>query len=530
VNADTTFTATFEPSTARRMAGTDAVGPNNSVAPPGRAEVYRTVADEPGTVTELSLYVSEDSEASALVLGLYADDGGRSTTLLGAGRIENPTPGAWNDVNVDIPGIEAGDAYWISLLNPTDSRGRLRWKDAGEGGGPEQQSASATLQQLPTTWAPGPLWTGGPASAYISGTAPPPVLGVAPSSLSFSGRAGAASPAPQRLSVTSASGSIAFSAADDVGWLAVTPASGAAPRELSVAVDTTGLAPGTHTATVRVETPGEPARLIPVTLSLTPPPATFGPPLESPPPAGPVGAWGFDERRGTTAHDASGSGNPGRLSGPVRTHGRFGGGLSFDGVDDWVTVADSRSLDLTTGMTLEAWVRPTALGRTWRTVLVKEQPGQLAYALYAGTGTRPSGHVFTTRDRGLRGPSALPRRRWSHLAVTWDGLIISAYVDGREVSSHALVGPARTSTRPLRIGGNAIWPEWFKGSIDEVRVYDRALSAAEIAADRVTSVNRGAKRPAAKQPRRRATPRLTPRGAHRGTRWLSGAGGAPRAG
>ncbi|HWM07987.1 MAG TPA: PQQ-dependent sugar dehydrogenase, partial [Solirubrobacteraceae bacterium] len=460
VNADTTLTATFEPSTARQMAGTDALGVNKSVVPPGKGEVYRTVAEEPGTVTEISLYVNADSEASALVLGLYADDDGNPSTLLGAGRVENPTPGAWSDVNVDIPGIEAGKAYWISLLNPSDSRGRLRWRDAGEGGGPEQQSASASLLQLPTTWETGLRYTGGPASAYISGTPPPPKLGVSPSSLSFEGRGAAAKP----LTVTSADGSpLSFTVSDDAGWLAVTPAAGAAPRDVSVAVDASALPAGTHRASVRVQAPGEPTRTVPVTLRLDAGPST-DPPLESPP-AGPVGAWGFDERRGSVARDVSGSGNSGRISGARRTRGRFGGGLAFDGRDDWVTVRDDRSLDLTSAMTLEAWVRPSALGRTWRSVIVKERPGSLAYALYAGTHTRPSGHVFTTRDRGLRGPSALPRRRWSHLAMTWDGLIVRAYVNGREVASHALIGPAKESGRPLRIGGNAIWPEWFKGVI-----------------------------------------------------------------
>ena len=126
----------------------------------------------------------------------------------------------------------------------------------------------------------------------------------------------------------------------------------------------------------------------------------------------------------------------------------------------------------------------------WRTVLLKEQPGQLAYALYAGTdtGSRPSAHVFTTGDLGLLGPSALPLSTWSHLAMTWDGLTVRVYVNGAQVSSSALAGTAMTSTSPLRIGGNGVWPEWFSGVIDEVRVYNRALSAAEIAADRDAAV------------------------------------------
>ena len=242
-----------------------------------------------------------------------------------------------------------------------------------------------------------------------------------------------------------------------------------------------------------------------------------------PPLIGPVGEWGFDERGGRQALDSSGAGNPGTLSGATRTRGRFGGGLCFDGRNDWVTVADARSLDLTTGMTLAAWVRPSARGG-WRSVLVKESVNRLSYGLYA----RPSGHVFTTAEHGLRGGSALRRNRWSHLAMTWDGLIMRVYVNGAEVSRATLIGTAKTAAGPLRIGGNAIWPEFFKGTIDEVRVYDRALTAAEIARARDTAITPGAPQPRAHETTSRGKPRKTRRAAHRGTRWLSGA--APRSG
>ena len=109
-------------------------------------------------------------------------------------------------------------------------------------------------------------------------------------------------------------------------------------------------------------------------------------------------AYGFEHQSGS-AIDSSGNGNAGTLSGPVTTAaGRFGQALSFDGVNDLVNVADSSSLDLTTAMTLEAWVRPEGTG--WRTALLKERPGGLAYSLYSSTDTgRPSGEVRTTATR-----------------------------------------------------------------------------------------------------------------------------------
>src|SRR5262245_59216846 len=67
-------------------------------------------------------------------------------------------------------------------------------------------------------------------------------------------------------------------------------------------------------------------------------------------PSGLVGAWSFDETSGTTAADVSGKGNNGSVSGATRVAGKYGNALSFDGVNDVVTVADSASLDLTNAL------------------------------------------------------------------------------------------------------------------------------------------------------------------------------------
>ena len=113
-----------------------------------------------------------------------------------------------------------------------------------------------------------------------------------------------------------------------------------------------------------------------------------------------VAAYGFDEGSGSTAADSSGSNNNGTITGATwAAVGKFGAALSFDG-GDVVNVPDSSSLDLTTAMTLEAWVRPTTLGTSWRTVVFKEQPAYYAYSLYASTGTGvPSGNAMIAGDR-----------------------------------------------------------------------------------------------------------------------------------
>ena len=80
-------------------------------------------------------------------------------------------------------------------------------------------------------------------------------------------------------------------------------------------------------------------------------------------------------------------GHTGTISGASwTTKGKFGNALSFNGTSDWVTISDANDLDLTTGMTLEAWVYPTALGAgEWRNVLIKERPGDEVYDLYANS-------------------------------------------------------------------------------------------------------------------------------------------------
>src|SRR5207302_6208652 len=102
-------------------------------------------------------------------------------------------------------------------------------------------------------------------------------------------------------------------------------------------------------------------------------------------------AYGFNEGAGTVAADTSGKGNNGTVSGATwSTSGKYGNALSFGGVNDWVTVADAASLDLTTGMTLEAWVSPTAING-WETVLMKEAAGAYTYGLYADDNGNDSG-------------------------------------------------------------------------------------------------------------------------------------------
>ncbi len=157
-----------------------------------------------------------------------------------------------------------------------------------------------------------------------------------------------------------------------------------------------------------------------------------------------VAAYGFDEGTGTSVTDQSGFGNVGDISGATWTSGgRYGGALSFDGVNDWVTVPGSASLDLTTGMTLSAWVKPHILIGKYRQVLLKEMTGGLVYGLYANTSRNvPQGSVYLNgRIRSVAGSALLPVDTWTALAITFDNSVIRLYVNGVQVDRSASPGP-----------------------------------------------------------------------------------------
>ena len=233
-------------------------------------------------------------------------------------------------------------------------------------------------------------------------------------------------------------------------------------------------------------------------------------PPPPPPPAagGLVMAFGFEEASGTAVTDSSAAPVNGTISGATRVAaGKIGRALSFDGVNDWVTVTDTTAskIDLTNGLTVEAWVRPTSMSG-WETVVMKERgaagTGLLSYALYAHDGAPQAGMfagpaaylrmapALTTTDQGVREAShtALPLNAWTHIATTYDGANMRFYINGVLVATRAQTGNIAVGNQALRIGGNNMSGEFFNGLIDEVRIYNRALSAAEITADMTTPV------------------------------------------
>ncbi len=198
-----------------------------------------------------------------------------------------------------------------------------------------------------------------------------------------------------------------------------------------------------------------------------------------------VAAYSFNEGSGTTALDVSGNGHPGTLVGAAWTpNGRYGGAVLLDGTASRVDLGGLGTF-YQGGFTLEAWVKKAT--DTKKDVAV--------VGTWTGTAAGPmiwvdhvDGRYRLTANQGLEnyldsGQSPVADT-WQHLTATYDGSVARFYIDGTEVASRTITG-GFGSANTWRIGAYETNPTgFFDGAIDEVRIYSRALSAAEIAADR----------------------------------------------
>jgi len=203
-----------------------------------------------------------------------------------------------------------------------------------------------------------------------------------------------------------------------------------------------------------------------------------------------VAAYSFDEGAGGVVRDASGNGNHGTIANAGWTaSGRYGGALFFDGSSALVTVPDSPSLHLSGGATLEAWVNPLEVDFSWRDVIYKGPDNYYLEATSDLTSAPAAGGTFGGKGALTAGTEALPANAWSHLAATHDGSTIRLYINGVLVSSQRQMGAIATSGNPLQIGGDGIFGQYFAGIIDEVRVYNVALTETQIRTDMNTAIS-----------------------------------------
>lgn len=206
----------------------------------------------------------------------------------------------------------------------------------------------------------------------------------------------------------------------------------------------------------------------------------------SAPTAGLVGHWAFDEGAGTTAADSSGNGLNGTLqySPSWATSGscRRGACISFDGTDDYVRIPDSAALRLTGDVTVSAWIRPTG-ARTLGSVVSKRYEFELGPV--ADTSPYPLRWSHKQPDGRLVSgelTASVEADQWQHVVLVRDGTAkqLRGYKNGALALSSGYATPPGTSTYALNIGRNPGGIQRFRGLIDEVRLYNRALSAAEV--------------------------------------------------
>jgi hypothetical protein len=210
-----------------------------------------------------------------------------------------------------------------------------------------------------------------------------------------------------------------------------------------------------------------------------------------------VGHWSFDGGDVTqqAIYDGSGNNNNGYLIGNATssavTIGKLGQAFRFDGSDDYVRIPHSTSLDITgSAITLAAWVKLDGGGDTEQQIVGKVQNDGThtdPYFAYQLAASSVDASTFSLRC-GLTisgGYSALldgpyPINGWSHVACTYDGTNRRLYLNGVQVDSDSLSGNISSFTSTVRLGVNGVVDEALKGSLDDVRIYNRALSATEV--------------------------------------------------
>jgi hypothetical protein len=206
--------------------------------------------------------------------------------------------------------------------------------------------------------------------------------------------------------------------------------------------------------------------------------------------SGVIGYWPLEGN----ANDASGMGNNGSVLGDAAfTQGISGQGLALDGLDDSVLVPDSTSLNPTGPFSIAAWYKPVPFVGTGFDVVVGKQPLTFAppyYQMQLGVSgslypTLPSSAGFSTSNGNAFNQASTPANAlipgdWNFLVGTSDGSTLRIYVNGVLQASQPISGPITTYSTPLRFGRFEGLPNHLPGTIDEVRMYGRALSPSEV--------------------------------------------------
>jgi hypothetical protein len=199
------------------------------------------------------------------------------------------------------------------------------------------------------------------------------------------------------------------------------------------------------------------------------------------------GYWKLDDGSGTTASDSSGNANHGTLlpappNGPVWTTGHLNGALEFDGTNDYVNVGTS-DFGATSEITIAFWVYATGSGTGYQTLIARNLSVH-SFAVELSKTTAKFRTVIRTAagTNYLNSNAVLPPDSWHHFALTYRSGERVVYVDSVRDNSNALTGDLRPyASDTTTLGTNGVG-QFFRGRLDDVRIYSRALTAQEVEA------------------------------------------------
>jgi hypothetical protein len=211
-----------------------------------------------------------------------------------------------------------------------------------------------------------------------------------------------------------------------------------------------------------------------------------------------VSRWEFDEGDGTTAYDSAGDNNGTLVGDPCWVSGKVGNyALDFDGNGDYVQVPDDNSLTPSDALTISAWIYINEISWSDRTAIVCKYYSSggskdRAYIVELGKNGEPDNSTVcisvsqtTNPFNGKQtcGTTQLQAGQWYHIATTFEPDHQEVYVDGIEETDDtdtAIADFIANNDQPLYIGFNKEENTYFDGTIDDVRIYNRALSAGDI--------------------------------------------------
>jgi hypothetical protein len=207
-----------------------------------------------------------------------------------------------------------------------------------------------------------------------------------------------------------------------------------------------------------------------------------------------VGLWHFDEGSGSITYDTSGFESHGILvNDPTWVDGKFGKALRFDGIDDYVTNSSNwdsfvNSLKSTNQITVEAWVNLFGYQNNHPQSVDSVIRAEGMFYLRADSDPSLDSRVtcfFISNGTWIWTCTSnrLPLNTWTHLVGTWDGQNLKLYINGILINSTLALGSFGNLGNPnITIGATWNRYEFFNGTIDEVRIYNRALTEEEIRA------------------------------------------------